>query len=108
MPKHSGKSHSVNSAGATARCQHCIVAEAMAERPADTLPPSLAPRGLSRVQAAAYVGVSPTLFDAMVGNGTMPKPKRVHSRTIWDRVSLDESFAALPGDAETNPWDDAA
>ena len=36
---------------------------------------SLAPRGLSRVQAAAYVGVSATLFDAMVSDGSMPGPK---------------------------------
>ena len=77
-------------------------------RPVDILPPSLAPRGLSRVQSAAYVGVSPTLFDAMVNDGTMPGPKRYHTRTIWDRASLDEAFAALPGDGEINPWDDAA
>lgn len=76
-------------------------------RPAEVLPPSLAPRGLSRVQAAAYVGVSATLFDAMVGDGSMPGPKRYHTRTIWDRASLDEAFAALPGDGKGNPWDDA-
>ena len=76
-------------------------------RPVDILPSSLAPRGLSRVQSAAYVGVSPTLFDAMVNDGTMPVPKRYHARTIWDRASLDEAFAALPGDGESNPWDDA-
>ena len=31
-------------------------------RPADDLPPSLAPCGLSRVQSAAYVGVGPSQF----------------------------------------------
>jgi predicted DNA-binding transcriptional regulator AlpA len=60
------------------------------------LPPSLAPRGLSRVQAAAYIGVSPTLFDEMVRDGRMPKPTRINYRTVWDRVRLDEAFAALP------------
>ncbi len=30
---------------------------------AELLPPSLPPRGLSRVQSAFYVGNSPTLFD---------------------------------------------
>ena len=75
-------------------------------RPADILPSSLAPRGLSRAQAAEYVGVSPTLFDAMVSDGIMPAPKRYHARTIWDRASLDEAFAALPGDGEVNPWDE--
>ncbi len=60
------------------------------------LPPSLAPRGLSREQAAAYVGVSPTLFDTLVDDGRMPRPKRINTRTIWDRTTLDEAFAALP------------
>lgn len=74
-------------------------------RHAEILPQSLAPRGLSRERAAAYVGVSPTLFDAMVSDGSMPGPKRYHARTIWDRASLDEAFAALPGDGDNNPWD---
>ncbi len=76
-------------------------------RPVDTLLSSLVPRGLSRVQSAAYIGVSASLFDAMVNDGTMPAPKRYHTRTIWDRASLDEAFAALPDDGEGNPWDDA-
>jgi hypothetical protein len=62
------------------------------------LPPSLAPRGLSRVQSAAYIGVSPTLFDEMVLDGRMPKPTRINARTVWDRVRLDEAFASLAGD----------
>jgi hypothetical protein len=76
--------------------------------PADIFPPSLAPRGLSRVQSAAYVGVGGTLFDKMVEDGRMPAPKRANSRTIWDRLALDEAFAALPSDEDTNPWDGAA
>jgi hypothetical protein len=31
-------------------------------------------RGLSRIAAAAYTGVSPSLFDLMVQNGRMPGP----------------------------------
>ena len=31
----------------------------------NVLPQSLAPRGLSREQAAAYVGISPSLFDML-------------------------------------------
>ena len=77
-------------------------------RPADVLPPSLAPRGLSRVQAANYVGVGTTKFDEMVKDGRMPKPKQVDGRNIWDRLGLDESFTALPFDKDANPWDDAA
>ena len=74
-------------------------------RHTEILPLSLAPRGLSRAQAAAYVGVSTSLFDTMVGDGTMPGLKRYNTRTIWDRASLDEAFAALPGDGDSNPWD---
>ena len=74
------------------------------------LPPSLAPRGLSRVQSAAYIGVSPSLFDEMVRDGRMPKPMRINARTVWDRVKLDEAFAALsdaPG-GDDDPWNKVA
>jgi len=74
---------------------------------ADRLPPSLAPRGLSRVQAAAYIGVSASTFDTMVGDGRMPKPKRINARTVWDRRQLDEAFEALPDAGDGNPWDEA-
>jgi predicted DNA-binding transcriptional regulator AlpA len=47
------------------------------------------------VQAAEYIGVSPTLFDEMVRDNRMPQPIRVNSRVLWDRVQLDEAFAAL-------------
>ncbi len=73
--------------------------------PTDILPASLAPRGLSRVQSAAYVGVGPTLFDEMVEDGRMPQPKRANSKTIWDRLELDEAFVALLSEADANPWD---
>jgi predicted DNA-binding transcriptional regulator AlpA len=71
---------------------------------AHVLPPSLAPRGLSRVQAAAYVGVSPTLFDEMVKDGRMPSPVRINSRVLWDRLQLDEAFAALPHEGGPEEW----
>ncbi len=74
-------------------------------RAADILSPSLAPRGLSRVQSAIYVGVGATLFDQMVEDGRMPSPKRINSKTIWDRLALDEAFAGLPSDEDANPWD---
>ena len=75
----------------------------------DILPRSLPPRGLSRVQAAAYIGVSPSLFDEMVKDGRMPKPVHINARTVWDRVKLDEAFAAL-SDADRegdDPWSKA-
>lgn len=71
---------------------------------------SLAPRGLSREIAAAYIGVSPSLFDIMVADGRMPGPKIINRRRIWDRTRLDLAFAALPGDdaddTKQNPWDE--
>ncbi len=73
----------------------------------DVLPVSLPPRGLSRVQAAAFVGISPSLFDDLVRTGRMPPPKRINSRTVWDRLQLDRAFEGLPDGDEPNPWDEA-
>ena len=60
--------------------------------------PQLCPRGLSRDQSAAYVGVGVTKFNEMVEDGRMPKPKQVDGRVIWDRHQLDQSFEALDAD----------
>jgi hypothetical protein len=48
--------------------------------------------------AAQYIGVSPSLFDQMVSDGRMPKPKPkpINSRMVWDRWELDGAFSALP------------
>ncbi|WP_420406946.1 helix-turn-helix transcriptional regulator [Hoeflea sp.] len=54
------------------------------------------PRGLSRDEAARYVGVSSTKFDDLVTRGDMPKPKRIDGRVIWDRFALDMAFNELP------------
>ena len=74
----------------------------------EVLPLSVPPRGLSRVQAAAYVGISPSLFDGMVKDGRMPQPVRINGRTVWDRLKLDDAFAALSGEDRRgdSPWDD--
>jgi hypothetical protein len=60
------------------------------EKPRKTcvLPPMLPPRGLSRVEAAQYIGVSPSLFDVMVKDGRMPPPKPINARKVWDRLKL--------------------
>lgn len=78
------------------------------ERTKDILPASLAPRGLSRVEAAAYIGISPSLFDLLVRDGRMPGPKRINSRTIWDRKKLDQAFELIPDGmhSDQNPWDE--
>ena len=69
------------------------------------LPTTLAPRGLSRVQAAEYIGVGVTKFDEMVSDGRMPRPKRIDGRTVWDRIRLDEAFDALDNKAAKSEWD---
>jgi predicted DNA-binding transcriptional regulator AlpA len=68
---------------------------------------SVAPRGLSRFHAAAYVGISASLFDEMVKDGRMPPPKRINSRVVWDVRRLDEAFDSLPEIDAGNPWDPA-
>lgn len=64
-------------------------------------------RGLSRVEAASYVGIGATLFDAMVRDGRMPSPIRIAGRVLWDIRALDVAFDRLSGHAqhETNEWD---
>ena len=80
-----------------------------AAKPKDVLPVSLAPRGLRRAEAAAYIGVSASLLDEMVRDGRMPKPKRINSRTVWDRYRLDEAFDALSeDDATEDVWSKVA
>jgi predicted DNA-binding transcriptional regulator AlpA len=62
-------------------------------------------RGLSRMEAAAYVGVSPTLFDRAVGDGKMPKPFRLYGRVLWDIRKLDDAISALDTeDGGDDPW----
>lgn len=67
-------------------------------------PRHIEPRGLRRETAAAYIGVSATKFDELVGDGRMPKPKRVDGCVIWDRFALDLAFDALPSDGEQRGW----
>lgn len=62
-------------------------------------------RGLRHVEAAIYVGVSPTKFDDWVRRGLMPKPKRQDDVVVWDQHKLDLAFEALPDELEVNPWD---
>lgn len=75
----------------------------------EILPIGCPPRGLSRAEAAAWIGVSPSLFDQLVDDGRMPEPKRINARVVWDRVKLDAAFSELPDNeadaAPLNPWD---
>jgi hypothetical protein len=77
------------------------------------LPASLPPVGISREQAAAFIGVSATLFDRLVKDGRMPDGRLIFGRIVWDVEELVAAFRALPhrsdqvdtARAEGNPWD---
>ena len=66
---------------------------------------SYPPRGMSREEAARYVGVGITKFDEMVDDGRMPRPKRIDGRVVWDRLQLEAAFTDLPEDGAANPLD---
>lgn len=58
------------------------------------------PRGLSREDAALYIGVGTTTFDRLVEEGRMPQPIRLGKRVLWDRIKIDAAFADLDGAGE--------
>ena len=60
-------------------------------------------RGLSRDEAAMYVGVSAGKFDELVGDGRMPRPVKIDHRNIWDIRSLDMAFDQLSAESLTQP-----
>jgi hypothetical protein len=66
-------------------------------------------RGLSRYEAATYIGISASKFNELVGDGRMPGPKRIDGRKLWDVLGLDVAFDALPSEnsqLEGSSWDD--
>lgn len=73
------------------------------------LPATCLPRLLTRLGAAAYVSVSATIFDEMVADGRMPKPRQVTQRRIaWDVRELDAAVDEMPpvGEAGADTWGD--
>jgi hypothetical protein len=67
------------------------------------------PRGLRRVDAARYLGISPSHFDKQVRAGTIPKPLELLGVTIWDPTGLDALFDGVPkaGNDNDDYWDKA-
>jgi hypothetical protein len=78
------------------------------------LPGSTTAAGLTRAQAAAYVAISPSLFDRAVRDGLMPPARLCYGRCVWDRKEVEQFFSlwphkasgpdSAPDDTE-NPWD---
>jgi excisionase family DNA binding protein len=66
-------------------------------------------RGLSRAEAAMYIGISAGKFDELVADGRMPAPRRIDGRKVWDVRELDLAFDALPSEnhaSRGSTWDD--
>jgi hypothetical protein len=67
-------------------------------------------RGLSRTEAAMYLGISPSKFDKLVGDGRMPRPRLIDCRKVWDVYELDMAFDELPREDDPSnagsSWDD--
>ena len=53
-------------------------------------------RGLNRTEAAEYIGIGTTKFDALVEDRRMPSPKLIDKRNVWDVRELDDYFDRLP------------
>lgn len=73
---------------------------------------SIQPRGLRRASAAAYLGISPSLFDRERAAGNIPPAKTLLGVTLWDRHDLDTLFdgnltnsAVADNDNASDYWD---
>lgn len=62
------------------------------------------PHGLSREQAAAFVGVSASFFDTLVAQGVYPKPVVFGTRRVWHRPSLEAAFDKARGASQSDPF----
>jgi excisionase family DNA binding protein len=60
-------------------------------------------RGLSEVEAAIYLSLSPSFFRRLVDKGVMPRPRVAGGRRIWDVEELDLAFKALPREGGEEP-----
>ena len=68
----------------------------------------LVPRGVSREEAADYIGISPTKFDELVRDRRMPEPRAIDGRRVWCKIELDEAFDRLPrsgNGGSDDPWE---
>ncbi len=59
-------------------------------------------RGLSRLEAAAYIGISPSKFDELRKTNRIPPPKVLDGRLIFTTERLDEFLDALPDEDQTD------
>jgi len=91
--------------------------EGKQRRPSSILPDSLPPVGVSREQAAAFIGISAATFDRLVAAGIMPDGRVIFGRIVWDVAEVASAFRQIPHRSEPiargvdeiaparNPWD---
>ncbi len=63
-------------------------------------------RGLSRDEAAIYLGISPSKFDELRKDGRVGPPRLIDGRKVWDIRDLDDAFDSLPYEAVESDADD--
>jgi len=68
----------------------------------DLIAPALPRLGYTRAEAAEIVGVGTDLFDRAVAAGTMPPPRQLGSRLLWDIDELVRAFRELPHKGPSN------
>lgn len=63
-------------------------------------------RGLSRDEAANYLGISASKFDQLRKDGRVGPPRLIDGRKVWDVHALDRDFEAFPseGDHVDEDW----
>jgi predicted DNA-binding transcriptional regulator AlpA len=71
-------------------------------------PNAYPPVGMSRERAAHHIGVSTHLFDEMVADRRMPKPRQIGRRVVWDRREVEMAFAELPHQGQRGYFDKAS
>lgn len=78
----------------------------MTRRPLSEMRP-VPRRGLSRDEAAMYVGISAAKFDELIRDGRMPSPVNIDRRKVWDIRALDLAFDELSTEIGTraSSWD---
>jgi|GEM_PF-2864631 len=71
----------------------------MTIRHTTSLPTGVIKRGLTRAEAAAYLGLGTTEFNRWVTQGLVPPPLRRADRAPprWDRLALDAYLDRLSG-----------
>ncbi|MDR3461720.1 MAG: hypothetical protein P4L76_05320 [Beijerinckiaceae bacterium] len=52
--------------------------------------------GLTRLEAAAFIGVTPSAWDDLVANGDMPQARRLGAFERWDRRQVEAAFSLAP------------